>query len=351
MDKKIVSFFRKNVVNYYLQNKRDLPWRNTNDPYKIWISEIILQQTQVKQGMDYYNRFIKQFPDVVKLANAKEDEILHLWQGLGYYTRARNLHIAAKQIAEQFDGKFPSEYEKIKQLKGIGEYTAAAIASFAFNLPYAVLDGNVFRVLSRFFLIDIPIDTANGKKYFSNLAQQLLDKKNPAVYNQAIMEFGATWCKPVNPDCHACLLNTHCGAFHQNKVQLLPVKSRALQKRKRFFNYIVFIENNQYTYLQKREKTDIWQGLYEFYLIENKTSILSQNDLKKYLRSKKISCNKIISSDIIKHVLSHQELFIQFNTVYVLEKINIPGLKRVAINKIHQYAFPVVIKRYVERKL
>ncbi|MCX7728247.1 MAG: A/G-specific adenine glycosylase, partial [Bacteroidia bacterium] len=201
MEVQIQKFFTNQLLEYYRKNKRDLPWRDTKDPYKIWISEVILQQTQVKQGLDYYFKFIKKFPNVKSLANAKEEEILHLWQGLGYYTRARNLHYAAQQIINEFNGNIPTEYDKLITIKGIGHYTAAAIASFAFDLPYAVVDGNVYRVLSRFFGIHIPIDSNQGKKLFSELAQSLLPKEHSSEYNQAIMEFGSTYCKPQNPDC------------------------------------------------------------------------------------------------------------------------------------------------------
>ena len=217
-------FFLLKLLNGTPKHKRELPWRNTKDPYKIWLSEIILQQTQVKQGLPYYQKFIKSFPSVSELANANEEQVLKLWQGLGYYSRARNLHFAAKQIHQA--GFFPKEYKDIINLKGVGEYTAAAIASFAFKLPYAVVDGNVFRLLSRFYGIDTPIDTSKGKKEFSEIAQTLLVKEEPDTHNQAIMEFGSQMCKPKQPNCNSCPLRDECVAFANNTTHLLPVKTR-----------------------------------------------------------------------------------------------------------------------------
>lgn len=349
MTQSIHDFFVKNILLYYKNNKRELPWRNTNDPYKIWLSEIILQQTQVKQALSYYSRFIEQFPTVQHLANASEDEVLHLWQGLGYYSRARNLHYAAKQILKQFKGNFPDNYDDVRKLKGVGEYTAAAIMSIAYNLPYAVVDGNVYRVLSRYFGIEIPIDTTKGKKYFQEIAQKLVYKQNPSEYNQAIMEFGATYCKPNNPDCLNCLLNLHCVAFHQNKVNQLPIKSKTISKKNRYFNYFIFIEENQHTYIQKRENTDIWKGLYEFYLIESNQQLLSERSIKKFLKEKSIPFQSLNISTHHKHLLSHQTLFIQFIRVYLQSTDKLPfNMQKVALNRLNQYAFPIIIQRYIK---
>ncbi len=225
--------FSKKIIAWYQQNKRELPWRNTKDPYLIWLSEIILQQTRVEQGMAYYLKFAKEFPSVKELAKAENEKVMKLWQGLGYYSRARNLHTTAKTITDNYKGKFPEQHEDILLLKGVGEYTAAAIVSFAFNKPHAVVDGNVYRLLSRVFGIETPIDTTLGKKEFNALANELLDKKNPALHNQAIMEFGAIQCKPVSPDCSVCPLNTMCFAYSKKSVSKLPVKAKKTKVRNR----------------------------------------------------------------------------------------------------------------------
>ncbi len=347
----IETFFKKKIIEYYQLNKRDLPWRDTQDTYKIWISEIILQQTQVKQGLSYYLRFIEKFPNVKMLANASEDEVLHLWQGLGYYSRARNLHFAAKQILNEFGGKFPNQYEEILKLKGVGEYTAAAIASFAYNQPYAVLDGNVFRVLSRFLGIHTAIDSAEGKKQFKELANRLLDKENPSVYNQAIMEFGATYCKPQQPDCWDCLLNKHCKAFEKNEVDILPVKSKTVLKQNRYLNYFIFIENCQYIYISKRGNGNIWKGLYEFYLAESEDKLYSERQIKNFLSKNKIEYQNILLHSPIKHVLSHQNLFIQFIVVSLHSFHNPFELKKISLGDIPLYPFPIVLKRFINEWL
>ncbi len=344
----IKNFFQKNILKYFYQNARDLPWRNIKDPYKIWLSEIILQQTQVVQGLPYYLSFIKKYPDVKQLASAKEDDILHLWQGLGYYSRARNLHFAAKQIIEKFQGKFPNSYGDIKSLKGIGDYTAAAIASIAFQKPFAVLDGNVFRVVGRFFGVEVPIDTTDGKKLFKTITQDLLDKENPGDYNQAIMEFGATYCKPINPDCLNCCLNKYCIAFQKNKVAVIPIKSKQLKKRQRYFDYIIFRLNNKV--LIKKRKSDIWKGLYEFYLIESDKQNLSKKTLLQYMREKQFSIKNIILLGEHKHILTHQYLFIQFWIVELKTDSNMPKeFIAVDVNKLEKYPFPIVIKRNIKR--
>jgi A/G-specific adenine glycosylase len=345
------KYFVQNILKYYQKHKRNLPWRNIQDPYKIWISEVILQQTQVKQGLDYYLRFIEKFPDVKTLANANEDKVLKVWQGLGYYSRARNLHFAAKQIVSNFNGKFPNKYEDILSLKGVGEYTASAIASFAYNLPYAVLDGNVYRVLSRYFGIDIPIDSSEGKRYFSTFAQKILDKKNPSEYNQAIMEFGATFCKPVQPYCNNCLLNRYCSAYLENNVNLLPVKSKKIIKNNRHLNYLVFLIDNKYTLIHKRNNNDIWKGLYEFYLVEsNKT--FSKNKIITLLKEKDISFQSISDYPVMKHILTHQNLSIKF---FVIQNVSFNGIhqlekpmNKILLSEIHQYPFPIVIQNFIK---
>lgn len=351
LDPAIKEFFVSRILKYYQEYKRDLPWRNTQDPYKIWISEIILQQTQVKQALPYYLKFIEKFPDVQRLANAKEEDVLHLWQGLGYYSRARNLHFAARQIMQQYNGRFPDKYEDIIQLKGIGEYTAAAIASFAFNLPYAVLDGNVFRVLSRFLGIDTPIDTSSGKKFFSRLAQEMLIKNQSAIYNQAIMEFGATQCKPLNPNCNNCLLNINCFAFLHNKVQHYPIKSKQIQKKNRFFNYIIFIEKNKYTYISKREQTDIWKSLYEFHLIETPSQLLSIKKINEYLKKQSVYPEKIKVINKQQHVLSHQLLYLQFILINIGHVLQTEHLKRIELKDVFKYPYPVPIQKTIRKYL
>lgn len=260
-------FFREQLLAWFAQHHRPLPWKGERDPYKIWLSEIILQQTRVEQGLPYYHRFTARYPTVHHLANAPEDEVLKLWEGLGYYARARNLHFTAKYISDQLKGKFPDTFANIRALKGVGDYTAAAIASFAFDLPHAVLDGNVYRVLARYFGNETPIDTPHAKKEFAALAQQLLDPARPGDYNQAIMDFGATHCTPQQPKCPSCPLQNHCVALRTERVATLPAKSRAPVKKDRFFLYLVPQFQGD-TFVRKRTDKDIWQNLWEFPMLE-----------------------------------------------------------------------------------
>lgn len=261
------QFFRERLLAWFAQNHRPLPWKGERDPYKIWLSEIILQQTRVEQGLPYYQKFIEKYPHVRVLADAPEDEVLKLWEGLGYYSRARNLHTAAKFIATELGGEFPHTYEGIRALKGVGDYTAAAIASFAFALPHAVLDGNVYRVLARYFGIETPTDTGVAKKEFAALAQDLLDPARPGDFNQAIMDFGATHCTPQQPKCSVCPFKNQCVAFQKGKVSELPVKSKVLEKKGRFFAYLV-VNFQGNTFVRKRTDKDIWQNLWEFPVLE-----------------------------------------------------------------------------------
>jgi A/G-specific adenine glycosylase len=249
------------------ENKRQMPWKGERDPYKVWLSEIILQQTRVEQGWNYYEKFIQKYPTLTALAKAKDEDVFKLWEGLGYYTRCKNLLFTARWIENNYHGKFPETYEEIILLKGVGSYTAAAISSFCFDKPHAVVDGNVFRVLSRVFGINTPVDSNQGKKIFSELAQKVLDKKNPGLFNQAIMDFGATVCKPSVPDCSQCRLKSICIAFKTGRVNELPVKEKTLQKQTRWFSYFVINANGK-TFIHKRTSKDIWQNLYEFYLVE-----------------------------------------------------------------------------------
>jgi len=305
--------FSNKLVSWYQNNKRDLPWRNTVNPYHIWLSEIILQQTRVLQGTPYYLTFLKAFPTIEDLANASEDKVLKMWQGLGYYSRARNLHFTAKDIVNNFGGEFPKDHNKVLKLKGIGVYTAAAITSFAFDMPYAVVDGNVIRVLSRVFGVSIPFDTSEGKKQFQQLAQELLIEKEAAIYNQAIMEFGALQCKPKSPDCSSCPMQDFCVAYTTNSVAELPVKSKKIKVKERFLHYLL-IEQEDHVFLGKR-KSGIWTGLYEFPFLEFPIKMdekqVMQSDVWSRIFLNSISEVKSVSSEFI-HILSHQKIHAQF---------------------------------------
>lgn len=267
-------------MEWYAQSHRPLPWKGEKDPYIIWLSEIILQQTRVEQGLPYFRRFLERFPRVEALAAAPEEEVMKLWEGLGYYSRARHLHHSAKVIAGKYGGIFPDTYEEIKALKGVGPYTAAAIASFAFDLPHAVVDGNVFRVLARVFGIDLPIDGSVGKKHFTELAGRLLDRDRPGVYNQAIMDFGATQCTPQRPACRSCPFQEQCVAHQAGRVDRLPVKAKKIKKKERFFHYLVMYCQGT-VYLRKRIEKDIWRNLFEFPLIELAQLADDAEELKK----------------------------------------------------------------------
>ena len=303
------KFFSNTLLDWNeTENKRQMPWKGESNPYRIWISEIILQQTRVQQGMEYYNRFIAAFPEIETLAMASEKEVYKLWEGLGYYSRCKNLIASAKFIQEELNGNFPEKYEDILALKGIGTYTASAIASFAFNLPYAVLDGNVFRVLSRFFGKEIPINTTEGKKFYGELSQLLLNKITPGKYNQALMDFGAVICKPAAPLCLQCPLQKKCFAFLKNKVAVLPVNTKTIRQKERFFNYLVVEYKNKF-YVRKRTVKDIWQNLYEFVLIETKdwldeSKLIVNEEIIKILNQPDFTVNLISSK--ISQKLTHQ---------------------------------------------
>jgi A/G-specific adenine glycosylase len=342
------------LMDWYRKNQRDLPWRRTNDPYAIWLSEVILQQTRVEQGMPYWFRFMEAFPKATNLANADEQEVLRLWQGLGYYSRARNLHAAAKVIRDEYNGVFPNQYEKIRALKGIGDYTAAAIGSIAFNLPYAVVDGNVYRFLSRIFTISTPIDSTNGKKEFSVLANELIDKSNPGMFNQAMMEFGAMLCKPSNPDCSICPFNQYCQSYAVNAVSEYPVKSKKIKTRNRYFDFLI-LSDEKNTILQKREEKDIWQGLYQFPVIEseakNKSKLeLANSEVAIHLKG---SPHQIVkSSAIVKHVLSHQIIFAKF---WWIKLENIPSMGAtdyidIPWSQLSNYGMPQLLVKYLENE-
>lgn len=341
------------LKSWYQTHKRDLPWRETSDPYNIWISEVILQQTRVNQGMDYYLRFIERFPTVTELANAHEDEVLKYWQGLGYYSRARNLHKAAQQIVAQFGGHFPTQHSDILSLSGIGDYTAAAICSLAYNQAYAVVDGNVYRVLSRLFAIETPIDTGIGKKQFSALAQALLSRSEPATHNQAMMEFGALQCIPTSPNCEICPLQALCSAFKLYQVSNFPVKSQKLPSTNRYFNYL-FINYKHYTFLQKRTAKDIWQNLYEFPLIESDklydVSALIENEYFQHLFEGVDKVNIRNTTNPIKHILSHRVIHAQCTTVSV-SKLS-KGLQqfvKVPLNGMGNFAVSRLMELFLEK--
>ena len=344
--------FHKILTVWYQQNKRDLPWRTKNDPYWVWVSEIILQQTRVDQGTAYFLRFIERFPDVKTLADAQENEVLKLWQGLGYYSRARNMHIAARQIMNEFDGLFPYTIINIEKLKGIGSYTAAAIASIAFGLPYAAIDGNVYRVLSRVFGIDTAIDTTIGKREFSDLANELLDRQNPAIFNEALMEFGALQCVPQNPDCNKCPFQDQCIALAQNKITKLPFKSKKTKVKNRFFNYL-YVRQQEYFFLEKREENDIWRNLYQFPLIESTksltiTELLNDEQFKSIFKGREITVDSM-SPEII-HVLTHQKLHVRFLEINISEsEKSFPWLK-VHPTDVHDFPIPKLIDNFLLQK-
>lgn len=330
-----------------------MPWKGEKDPYKIWLSEIILQQTRVEQGLNYYNNFIKTFPDIHKLAKAADEKVFKLWEGLGYYTRCRNLLVTARYISKVLKGKFPDNYEDIRKLKGVGPYTAAAISSFAFNLPYAVVDGNVFRVLARIFGITVPIDSTDGKKYFATLADNLLDKKQPGFYNQAIMDFGAVVCKPVAPLCLNCGFKKFCSAFINNKINELPVKEKKISIKKRWFYYLVLEYKNEIAIRQRIEK-DIWQDLYEFPLIETEKEIDKKNILKQAEKNKWVHKGKyelLAVSPLFKQQLSHQLIAGQFIKLKLKGKHD-PAINWIWVTKsrIGKFAFPRFINQYLNEK-
>lgn len=343
--------FSNSLIRWYLQNKRDLPWRNTTNPYFIWLSEIMLQQTRVAQGMPYFLSFTKAFPTVYDLAKASEQEVLKLWQGLGYYSRARNLHKTAQYVAFELNGIFPENYKGLLSLKGVGDYTAAAIASFSYNEAVPVVDGNVFRVLSRIFDIEADISQPSSKKIFQELAFELMPKDEPAIFNQAIMEFGALQCVPKNPDCINCVMNDGCLALKKSKVNQLPVKLKKTKVTSRFFNYLVFEDNEGKSIIQQRTDKDIWHNLYEFPLIESEAEIDIDAISIEILENKLVE-NPILSiiemnPKLQKHKLSHQDLNIKFWKIEVDGFID-GGITR---SNLLVFPFPIVIYNFIEKFL
>lgn len=351
MDKR---YFSEKVVEWYLEHQRSLPWRATKDPYKIWLSEIMLQQTRVAQGLPYYLKFIESFPTVQSLASASEEKVLRLWQGLGYYTRARNLHKCAKEVVANYKGVFPNSFEKLKTLPGIGDYTAAAIASIAFCEPVAVVDGNVFRVLARIFGIDKAINSPEGKKYFVQLANELVSRAHPDKHNQAVMEFGALHCTPQNPKCSECVFHDKCFANKKDLQDVLPVKLKAKASRKRYFYYFV-IQKGKSFLMRKRNQKDIWHGLYDFYLIE-KTSpvkiekLFEENDL---FRKVKAGSQNMKVSARYKHILSHQVIHSVF--VFIKADKNFQPQDKTfnfySVKKIAELPKSVLISRFLNDEL
>ena len=337
---KRMKSFSTPLLKWYDKHKRTLPWRDIGDPYLIWLSEIILQQTRVAQGLEYYLKFAKRFPTPLSLARAGEDEVLKLWQGLGYYSRARNLHAAAKSM----NGKFPTTYEGVRALKGVGDYTAAAICSMAYQMPYAVVDGNVYRVLSRVFGIETPIDSTAGKKEFAALAQKLLDKNRPGDFNQALMDFGATRCTPQTPTCKKCPFCKSCVALKTNRIEELPVKAQKTKISARYFHYI-YVEQGNFTWLHKRGAADVWQNLYELPLVETADS---QVDFSSVKWLKKV--RPVLISRPIKHVLSHRIIYADLYKVVLPPPQRVPAeFIRVSKRQLGNYAVSRLVQKLLEK--
>ena len=346
LEDSLIVFFRKNLLDWSAQNPRPMPWKGEPDPYKIWLSEIILQQTRVEQGLPYYQKFVAKYPSVQQLAAAPEDELMKLWEGLGYYSRARNLHAAAKYIAFELQGVFPTTYEGIRSLKGVGNYTASAIASFGYGLPHAVLDGNVYRVLARFLGIETPTDTPAAQKQFAALAQNLLDPLKPAAHNQAIMDFGATCCTPKQTRCQDCLLRAECRAFQTGKVADLPQKGKGLVKKKRAFHYLV-IQHQDHLFVRKRINKDIWRGLWEFPQLDAPIS------------DSPLGFGQVQVSEPYHQLLTHQAITAIFYEIDLPDELPkdffknpiFEGFERVSRKKLKKnIAFPKVIDCFLQNK-
>lgn len=337
----------KAIIKWYQAKARKLPWRDTKDPYLIWVSEIIMQQTRVEQGLDYYLRFVKKFPNVKSLSDATEDQVLKLWQGLGYYSRARNMMFASQQITEQFQGVFPSKHDDIIKLKGIGTYTAAAISSFSFDLPYAVVDGNVFRVLARYYGIDTPINTGKGQKEFSKLAQEILNPKLAATHNQAIMEFGALLCKPKNPKCTDCPLSTSCIALANNTVAELPKKEKKLKVKNKYLHFFL-ITDGQKVLIEKRDYSSIWKGLYQLPLIETENAEVVDVVLKKAVADSILKGQSfhLVNVQDINHKLTHRNLHIRFYEIQ-LKKLPTNKFLQIELKQLDDFAYPRPIENYL----
>ena len=339
--------FSQTLMNWYEINSRNLPWKKTKNPYNIWLSEIILQQTRIEQGLPYYIKFIKAFPTIHDLAKSKEENIYKLWQGLGYYSRAQNLHLTAKRIVNEYNGVFPNSHEELKTLRGIGDYTASAIASICFDLPEAVVDGNVFRFLSRFFGIKTPINSKKGFNVFKIKANKLIKGQSPGDFNQALMDFGSIQCKPRSPNCEDCVFSTKCYALKNKKVELYPVKTNKLKIKTRYFNYLVFHNSKNQTVLEQINLKGIWHKLYQFPMIESEETLKEPTDefqkiIAKYSNETAIIINPIFETPI-KHKLSHQKLIIQFWKVKLSNNSILPIEKK----RVFSFPVPIVIEKFM----
>lgn len=343
--------FSNRLIQWYLQNKRDLPWRTTQNPYEIWLSEIILQQTRVAQGLPYFEAFINAFPTVYDLANASEEQVLKLWQGLGYYSRARNLHQTAQLIVSSYKGVFPSTYDGLLQLKGVGPYTAAAIASFSFGEAVPVVDGNVFRVLARYFGVETDISSHAAKKEFTQLAQELIDLNQPALFNQAMMEFGSLQCVPANPNCDQCVFNDSCVALQRKNVHLLPIKLKKTKVTTRYLNYLVVADENGFFLVQKRDAKGIWHNLYEFPLVETNQEVqvdyFNSGNFQHSFFQNQIEAIIPFETKSITHKLSHQNLQIRFWKVIVSGVLE----KGFQLEELKKLPFPIVLFNFIEKNL
>lgn len=355
MDKHL---FADSILNWYAKNKRDLPWRETKNPYKIWLSEIILQQTRVKQGLPYYEKFVDAYPKIEDLATADEQNVLRLWQGLGYYSRARNLHAAARFVQNELEGVFPESYKELLKMKGVGNYTAAAIASFAYNEKVAVVDGNVFRVLARVFGVSTDIASHKGAKEFGELAKTLLPDKDADTYNQGIMEFGALQCTPQKPDCMYCPMQAGCVAYLEGKQKELPVKIKKVKVKNRYFHYLIFYyKNNEEIFIgmKQRDRGDIWSGLYDFWLeekpkLQDTEALLNEADLANKIRDKYIIAKESV---VYKHVLTHQRIHARFHHLEIQTKDSVPQLPEnlhfFKASEIAELPKPVLIDNYLNK--
>ena len=333
-----VSFSNK-LINWYNHNKRDLPWRKTKDPYKIWVSEIILQQTRIEFGIKYYNKFLKRYPNVKKLANSKEIDLMKIWEGLGYYSRALNMLKTAKIVLNSFNGVFPLEYEQLIQLPGVGDYTASAISSICNDELQVVVDGNVLRFLSRMHKIDLPIESIKTKKYFKKLGFKLIQDVKPGAFNQALMDYGSTICKPKKFDCNSCLFSIDCKAYNSNSVENYPVKKKKIKLKDRFLNYVVVVTDDNKTQIKKRDSSGIWKNLYEFPLIETKI----ETSAKQISKELDLNLKDLLSVKKINHRLSHQLLHITFFVYKVDYKLD----DLVDINALASYPFPKPINKFI----
>ena len=345
--------FTEHLLTWFAAHDRPLPWKGERDPYLIWLSEIILQQTRVEQGRPYYERFRDRYPHVTDLAAAPEDEVMKMWEGLGYYSRARNLHATAQRIATEFGGQFPTTYDGIRDLKGVGDYTAAAIASFAYGLPHAVVDGNVYRVLARVFGIATPTDTTAGKRAFAQLAHELLPPHAAAIFNQAIMDFGATWCTPAAPKCTTCPMRTFCTARHTDRVGELPVKSKKQKRRDRYFHYLV-VRRGAHTWVRRRGPGDVWQNLYEFPLIEA-GSALERSELTARAGFQQLfphPPDMVGQTAPVRQLLSHQRIFARFFEIRLPPDtdFNTEGYHAVSWTELERLAFPKIITTYLRSR-